>query len=112
MGSLFEKSSEIARYMYNSNVGIITFDTRHPVVETVNPLKLYEYMACRLPVVATKWKELELINSPAYLADNVNDFVDGLKKSLKQKDREKYIQFAKNNTWEERFKKLNKICLE
>jgi len=103
--------SEIPRYMYNSDIGIITFDVQHPGVESINPLKLYEYMTCRLPVVATKWRELELINSPAYLAKDPDDFINGLKKAIQEKDRDKYLQFAKNNTWEERYKKLNKICL-
>jgi len=103
--------SEIPKYIYNSDVGIITFDIQHPVVESVNPLKLYEYMACGLPVVATKWKELELINSPAYLAEDPDDFVNGLKNALQEKDKSKYIEFAKNNTWVERYRRLSKICL-
>lgn len=103
--------SEIPKYMYNSDVGIITFDVQHPVVESINPLKLYEYMVCGLPVVATKWKELELINSPAYLAEDSNDFVNELRNALQERNKEKCVQFAQNNAWEERYKKLNKICL-
>jgi len=103
--------SEISKYMYNSNVGIIPFNVQHPVIECVNPLKLYEYMACELPVVATKWKELELIRSPAYLAEDADDFTNALKEALKEKYISKYLKFAKSNTWEERFKRLAKICL-
>ncbi len=100
-------------YLHNADVGLIPFDVENnsELVNSVNPIKLYEYMACGLPVVATKWKELELINSPAYLAKDSTDFVNGLGNALQERNRDKYVQFAQNNTWEERYKKLNKICL-
>lgn len=100
-------------FLHNADVGLIPFDVENnsELVNNVNPIKLYEYMACGLPVVATKWKELELINSPAYLAEDSNDFVNGLENTLQERDRNKYVQFAQKNTWEERYKKLYKICL-
>ncbi|MBM3706986.1 MAG: glycosyltransferase family 1 protein [Actinobacteria bacterium] len=129
--------SEIPSYIFNSDVGIITFDINHPVVNTVNPIKLYEYMACGIPVVTTKWKELELINSPAYLASNVDDFIYGLnyslanfdkkkgknkiiyksEKQMKRKERleegnlirEELVNFAQANSWEKRFEEIIKI---
>jgi len=96
----------IPSYIYNSDVGIIIFDIKHPVVKSINPIKLYEYMACGLPVVSTKWDELERLRSPAYLAENPDDFIDKLNLALRDKDRSKYLNFAKKNSWQERFKRI------
>jgi glycosyltransferase involved in cell wall biosynthesis len=96
----------IPSYIYNSDVGIIIFDIKHPVVKSINPIKLYEYMACGLPVVSTKWDELERLKSPAYLAENPDDFIDKLNLALRDKDRSKYLNFAKKNSWQERFKRI------
>lgn len=103
--------AEIPKYMHGSDVGIIPFDVQHPVVEAVNPLKLYEYMAAGLPVVATKWKELELVNSPAYLAEDSDEFADALKNALREGNRDKYVRFAQANTWRKRYKRVKEICL-
>ena len=102
--------SEVPKYIYNSDVGIIIFNTIHPLVQFVNPIKLYEYMACGKPVIATSWKELELLKSPAYLADSVDDFINGLKSSLRNKGMEsELIQFAKDHSWKVSFEKIINI---
>ncbi|MCL4376808.1 MAG: glycosyltransferase [Actinobacteria bacterium] len=108
--------SEVPKYIYNSDIGIITFDTAHPVVKSVNPIKLYEYLACGIPVVATKWGELELINSPAYLAKDIDDFVRGLNLFLnltsgEKLSSDKLIEFAKANSWDARFDKLKNLIV-
>ena len=100
---------EIPAYMYNSNVGIIPFNKNHPIVQSINPIKLYEYMSCGLPVVATRWKELEIIKSPAYLADNVNSFIEGLKIALQDINKNKYLKFARTNSWDLRYKDVIKF---
>ncbi|MHB1377732.1 MAG: glycosyltransferase, partial [Candidatus Humimicrobiaceae bacterium] len=88
---------------------IITFDVNHPVVDTVNPIKLYEYMACGLPVVSTSWKELELINSPAFLAKSTEEFSESLYGALESGKDKKYLDFAKENSWDKRFEEIIRI---
>lgn len=101
---------EVPGYIHNSDVGIIIFDTRHPLVQFVNPIKLYEYMACGKPVIATKWKELELLKSPAYLAENIDDFINGLRGAIGNKEiGNELIKYAKSHSWYESFKKINMI---
>lgn len=97
---------DIPSYMYNSDAGIIPFNINHPVVKTVNPIKLYEYMACGLPVVAVKWEELELINSPALLSDNAENFSTDLRIAIKNGKNKDYINYAKLHSWEESYKKI------
>ena len=102
--------NEIPKYLYHSDIGIIPFDIgKHKsLVESVHPLKLYEYMACGLPVVSTDWEELRNINSPAYLCKTKEEFVENLKKALDEKGTRKreYIEFARKNSWEKRLEMI------
>ena len=56
-------------YLHNANVGIIPFNVKgYPtLINSVNPLKLYEYMACGLPVVSMRWKELEYMTASVFM---------------------------------------------
>ena len=101
--------NRIPQYLNNSEVGIITFNVKHPVVDTVNPIKLYEYMACGLPVVSTSWKELELIKSPASLVKNPEEFSKSLYKALESGKDKKYLDYAKENSWDKRFEEIIRI---
>ena len=71
-------------YLHNADVGFIPFDVQaYPaLVHAVHPLKLYQYLACDLPVVATRWDELERLASPAILCDSVMDFQIAIRKAL------------------------------
>ena len=92
---------ELPSYLHNSNVGIIPFNVeKYPgLVNNINPLKLYEYMSVGLPVVSTYWEELNNLKSPAYLY---------IRKALNEKTtlKEKYIKYARNNTWKSKVKNL------
>ena len=67
-------------YLNHADVGIIPFNCRDflPLIEPVRPLKLYEYMACGLPVVSVAWQELRQMNSPAWLAETIDEFIAGV----------------------------------
>ena len=100
-----------------AQLGIIPF-RRTELIECVCPLKLYEYMACGLPVVATRWKELEYMRSPALLAEGVEEWVAHLQKllemtgsfaplgasSLARYGREKLLAYARENDWRQRWR--------
>jgi hypothetical protein len=103
--------SIIQMYLQNSQVGIIPF-LRTKLIESVNPIKLYEYMAAGLPVVSTTWNELENLGSPAFLAKDNHEFIEYINKIVTKQgfiDRELLINFAKSNTWEIRFTELMKV---
>ena len=74
------------------------------MVNSINPLKLYEYLACGLPVIATAWDELVSINSPALLYHSHIEFVELLKKVIDtpQNSQNEYKMFAKKQDWLER----------
>lgn len=82
-------------------IGIIPFKKGLPIVETISPLKLYEYMAAGLPVISTKWKELEHIKSPAILCEDIDDYINGVEYIFSNKDYliEKSLKYSINQTW-------------
>lgn len=95
----------LPQYIKNSSVGIMPFK-RNEYIDPVHPVKLYEYNACGLPVVSTYWDELENIKSLGNLASDKKEFLDLIIAALNDKDKGKYIEFARKNSWENRYKKL------
>ncbi len=101
----------IANYLFYADIGIVPFNRRdYPdLVNAINPLKLYEYMACGLPVVATRWHELEYISSPAVLCDTPEDFQKAIRDLLHSKvDPLPLIDFAREHDWSARYHDLQK----
>lgn len=101
--------SEIPNYLYYSDVSIIPFKINN-LTNSITPVKLYEYMSVGLNVVSTNFKEMNYISSPAYIAKNYDEFCEYILQAIENKDknREKNIKFAKENTWEKRFEEIKK----
>lgn len=100
---------ELPRFLWNSDVGLIPFDVvKHGnLVHAVNPLKLYEYLACGLPVVATRWDELERLGSPAMLCESQDDFIAAIRGcASRPPDPAAGIAFAKRASWTNRVRLL------
>jgi glycosyltransferase involved in cell wall biosynthesis len=88
-------------YVHHAQAGIIPF-FRNELVDHVCPLKLYEYMACGLPVVATRWAELEAMSSPARLVSSDEEWVDALEMSCLRAGngaRSAELAYAEANSW-------------
>ncbi|HDS31029.1 MAG TPA: glycosyltransferase [Firmicutes bacterium] len=98
--------STIPAYLTHADCGTIPFK-RTPLVESVSPLKLFEFFASGIPVVSTKWAELENLGSPAFLADNADEFAEmvgmAIDGNLKESKFDFYRNYAKENSWESRF---------
>jgi glycosyltransferase involved in cell wall biosynthesis len=93
---------QLPAYLHNADVGLIPFDVRrHPeLVHAVNPLKLYEYLACGLPVVAMHWEALGQLDSPARLCGSADDFADAIRRTLQEpRDRQRLRDFAARHDW-------------
>jgi Glucuronosyltransferase GumK, N-terminal domain/Glycosyl transferases group 1 len=105
----FKRSSELSKYFYNSDVGIIPFDVEKAgsLINYVNPIKIHQYFACGLPVVSVRWNELESMHTPAMLYNNKEEFIELLKKAVNESfDKEELINEAKKNDWKIRYQQL------
>lgn len=100
--------AQIPQYLQCADVGLIPFDVQNypDLIHHVNPLKLYEYMACGLPVVATRWRELENIDSPAFLCDSVEEFRENLLRALQTPNPDLYRSYAQTLDWSTRATQL------
>lgn len=94
--------ADIPAYLYHANAGLIPFrsERRSSLIEHINPLKLYEYLAAGLPVVSTRWRELENLHSPARLCSSDEDFLVALKSVLAEPgNANEYRRYAKSVDW-------------
>ena len=97
--------ADLPPYLHHADAGIIPFDvTNHgDLVHGVNPVKLYEYMACGLPTVAVAWRELAHVQSPAVLCASGDDFIAALRAAVAATpDRDALRAFARLQDWSRR----------
>lgn len=97
--------SQLPSYLRHARVGIIPFNTgKYPaLIDTICPLKLFQYMACGLKVVSTRWKELELMNSPATLCRSKNEFAEAVDRAATVKyDPKPFLAYASQAGWDKR----------
>lgn len=109
--------SELANFLKNMDLGLLPFNIKTEIVQAANPIKMWEYLACGLPVVATDWLETnrEELKDVVWIANNDEDFVDIVRQYNKFSDSDKLIlkekcyEVARNNTWEKRFEQIKRI---
>lgn len=103
------KYDDLPAYLQHSDVGIIPFDVKGhaTLINYVNPLKLYEYLACGLPCVSVRWRALEELHSPAILCDTAEEFERGLRAALAPPvARASNVEYARAFDWESQVDKL------
>ncbi len=96
------QQEEVPPYLWHATAGIIPFQ-RTPLIESVCPLKLFEYLAAGLPVVATRWKEIERLQSPAVLSNSVPEWCDRLeqaRKSTASDELASRVEYARQYDWD------------
>jgi len=93
----YKKYSEAPQYIQQFNVGIIPHKTAG-FSATTNPMKMYEYLSCGKPVVATDNIGTENVEDVISVAKDYNSFNDLVNKEIaednqeKQKDRKEFVK--------------------
>jgi hypothetical protein len=84
-------------------VGLVPF-VKSELTHAVSPLKLYEYLACGLPTVATRLDEIEASKPPVTLCDTAEEMAAAVTTLLFDNgSRGMRIAYARENTWSKRF---------
>jgi len=95
-------------YLKPMSAAVIPF-IKNRLTLSVNPIKLYEYMASGKPVVATDLPELRKFSPWIYVADSKESFVKKLEQAIDEdstKLKKKRLAWAKEHSWERRYQTL------
>jgi glycosyltransferase involved in cell wall biosynthesis len=96
----------VPAYLQHCDVGIVPF-ARDALVDSIHPIKVYEYLAAGLPVVSVRWAELESMQAPVMLAER-GEFVERLEAALAEGSdragsRHARLAYARANSWDARY---------
>lgn len=105
---------ELCFYLKYISVGLIPFCI-NPLIECCNPVKLYEMMSMGIPVVMTEMPDVLTLknNELYYVSKTYDNFIENIKIALNENGemKNKRIEFAKNNSWDERVNNFEKIII-
>lgn len=78
----------------------------NPLIEDVDPVKVYEYLFMKKPVVSSYWKELDQFSNFVEFYNNYKEFEKAMNKAFKEKIEEnnEYKKLMKESAWDERLK--------
>ena len=84
---------------------------RDELLETINPVKIYEYLAFNKPIIAVRSEETEKFEANIYLYTSVEQVKSICEQELLPPfdSFEEYKTFLKDNSWESRVKQVNEI---
>jgi glycosyltransferase involved in cell wall biosynthesis len=105
----FHSYEELPRYARYFDIGLIPY-LRTSFTQAIHPLKLLEYFALGLPVLATRLPALADAEGPVLLAESKAEFADGLRALLSEdlKGRaQAAVELARRNTWDVRVEQLS-----
>ena len=105
---------KIPKILNDFDIGIIPYKVSN-FTNSINPLKIYEYISAGLPVISTNLKSLNFIrkknNLAVHIAKTENQFLDHiskLKRNYKFISKNSSKKFLKDNSWNKRFEFLEK----
>lgn len=96
--------ADLPGYLQHCDAGIIPF-VRDEMVDSIHPIKVYEYLAAGLPVLAVRWTELERMGAPVRLTEP-GGFAADLEDLLGEDPlpgREQRLAYARSNSWQSRY---------
>ncbi len=107
----FKKYEELPSYAQNFDAAIIPFKSSK-MVDAVNPIKMWEYMATGMPIVSTDLPEIRKYDDIVYHSRNQEDFINNIKLALEEDSlfkKERRQGVASRNSWQNRAYQITKI---
>jgi len=105
---------EVPMYIQQFDVGIIPHKV-DKFVESTNPMKIYEYLACGKPVVSTKGSGVEMFKEFIGITDDFQQFNKLINQSISkdnEKLREKRLNIIKDHSWLKRVERIMDLILQ
>ncbi len=99
---------EVASYVQSFDVGIIPFRVSS-MIESVNPIKMWEYLAAGIPVVTTALPEAQNYQSEVLYSPNADQFINNVSKALNNdshENRAMRLALARRNSWTARARQV------
>lgn len=107
--------AELPKYAMEFDVGLIPFEINELTI-AANPLKLLEYFALGVPVVATDLPEIRKFNDLVFIAKSKNEFIELIKVALDETSTEskrlKRKATAKKYSWGSIAETVSQIILK
>ena len=103
---------DLPAYCRGFDVGIIPYMTADPRMQSVNPLKLREYLAAGLPVVSVDIPEVRVLAGQVLLARTSDEFVTQIAKALGQNstsERQARRESVRADSWTVRVAEIERI---
>ncbi len=98
-------------FAHLADIGIIPFKISE-MTDAVNPIKLYEYSAAGLPVIASNMKTLRTIDGPFNIYNSYSELLEIIRKTNNKKKEANYIteiiEFGRQNSWRSRANEIFK----
>ena len=102
---------EAPSYLNRFDVAIIPHKITS-FVQSMNPMKLYDYLACGKPVVSTRGAGVNMFKDLIYIADTSADFVGLIGQALREDSNAKQSErraAVKKHSWESRVEEMMRL---
>ncbi|WP_405169295.1 glycosyltransferase [Paenibacillus sp. FSL H3-0286] len=104
---------ELYNYYANSDVCLLPFDTSQEVTQAACAIKMIEHMAAGKITVATEWNETNIYPDSVFTGKTDEEFLEQVDRAVilskSEYHRSKSLEYAKQNTWENRFNDIAEI---
>ena len=100
----------VPNYIKFFDVCLNPFDIHHPVTATVNPLKVYEYLAMGKPIVSVDMPEVRHLQDVIYIASSYEDFEDKIRTAIEANNSvmtSHRLAVAKDYSWDKLLEKIS-----
>lgn len=106
--------SLLPNYLKGMDVCIVPWTTAEVAV-AANPAKIFQYLACGKPIVASPSPELDGLSDIVKVAKNGEEFIKCISEALSEDNQELVstrIKIAKENTWDQRVERMLEIIYQ